>query len=462
MKNFDDLLSDAELRELAHEQDPTKNIRIPLQETTQPVQPVLNQKKKILISRLKKKRTEQLVSQSRIEQVTNPVIDTQQKSPTGLSILDVYKNAGLGVEKDKNFNVFRVESMLDDTSIIELDERAKEAAIVMALKTHGIDMASVVADGKDHLIALEVHDACLKLELDSMKARLEEENGRLHAEIERYANPRLERMEANQEKIDVLDSTYEKWLEEKEVEDHRLGKMVNRWTGKHVRVQAPPGIAFKTKRATEPLPLFGNGQDNLGEQSQSEEAPFLEPIVLEPSDMESSLVHESEVIKVREDLPVLTTPEVDLTSDMMIHSAGKKGGDVAYYFWMVASVMLWLFGGLNLAIIIETMKPVAALGLSFGIPLGIALFMGMISKGHGRWLGYIAFLGYCGLAIIFIAHLDIDNLAKLLSQDPIWLTESSNLDGHAFVLPEVIGKGLTSILNGYGEFLYSSGLASKP
>ena len=458
MKNFDDLLSDAELRELAHEQDPTKNIRIPLQETTQPIQPVLNQKKEILISRLKKKRTEQLVSQSRTEQATNPVINTQQKSPTGLSILEVYKNAGLGVEKDKNFNVFRVESMLDDTSIIDLDERAKEAAIVMALKTHNIDMASVVEDGKDHLVALEAHDARLKEELDGMKARLEEENGRLHAEIERYANPRLERMEANQEKIDALAATYEKWRAEKEVEDNRLGKMVKRWTGKHVHVQAPPGLAAKPKRATEPLPLFGKEMDDR-EQSQPEATPFLAPIVLEPSDMESALVHESEVIKVREDVRA-PSEAVDLTSDMTIHSDGKKGSDIAYYFWMVASVVLWLFGGLNLAIIIETMKPVAALGLSFGIPLGIALFMGMISKGHGRWLGYIAFLGYCGLAIIFIAHLDIDNLAKLLSQDPIWLTESSNVDGHAFVLPEVIGKGLTSISNGYGEFLYSSGLAS--
>lgn len=468
MNNFDDLLSDEQLQEMAAE-GPTVSIQIPLRET-QPLngapvekkQAVL-QKKSAIIGRIKtKKRTQQLSALSSGEAPTSPIIRTDQLLPSGLSIHDIYKNAGLGIEGDSGFNVFRVESMLDDTSIVELDERAKEAAVVMALKTHDVELRSVIDDGRDHQLALEAHDVRFQDEIQTKNAQLETENKRLHAEIERYANPRLERMEANQKRLEELQGTYEQWQEKKRHESSRLDKMLNRWTaGNAVAVTAPLAILDKKqKRETEPLPYF----EELSESS------FLEPVVLMNSELDSEIIRlanafpETDIMEESSavfGLDSIQPSEVDLTMETSIKS--NLMGDIGYYCWVALSICFWLFGGISLATIVETMQPIAALTLAFIVPIGGAVIMGLLSKkGHGRWFGYIAFLGYFTLIITVIAHVDIDSLATLLTKDPSWLTEASNVNGTQIVLPEFLASGLTSLSNFYGDFLYSTGLASKP
>ena len=439
------------------------------------------------------------------DQATRPVIrNDQQVSPSGLSIQQIYKNAGLAKEGDEGFSLFKVETMLDDTSIIELDQSAKEAAVIMALKSHDVPLESVIDDGREHQMALDEHDRRFQEELRTLNLKLEEENLRLHSEIERYANPRLERMEANQSRVDALQMEYQRWCENKNRESQRINRMLKRWTGESdvgggsaVSIDLAATSSYAPMSNSLPpmsnsLPPMSNSLPPMPHSPQLvasktvaplqlfddyEDGDFVVPVTLTRQDFSGGNVAkgypQTGVPSANQDsIPHLSPPgslgsgfDTMASEDDFPLEASKKSsvlGNLGYYSWALLSLVFLFLGAITLASVAETVVPIVALGLAFGIPLCVSLLMALLSRGHGRWLGYIAFLGYCGLGMCVIAHLDPDNLAKIMSQDPLRLAEVSDLDGTMIALPDFLRTALTQFSTMYSDLLYSIGLASKP
>jgi len=142
------------------------------------------------------------------------------KLPRVLSIADIYAKAK--IVTGESFDIFKVESMLDDPEISDLDMAMRARMVRMTLKNMGHELEDIIVDAgiRDHV--LEDYNEYLKGEVDKVEQRVSEVNAAIQREIDAFIQGHTAAIEANRAKLEKLRDAYAEFKRSKEAEEQRL------------------------------------------------------------------------------------------------------------------------------------------------------------------------------------------------------------------------------------------------
>lgn len=359
----------------------------------------------------------------------------------------IFKRAGLATDHD-SFTVYKLERLYNDEEIIGLDENARVAAVRAILKSHDVELSRIFDDAVARREALENHDERLKQNISRVEEQVRQENAALQAEIEEFANPRLQRMEANEQRLERLRRDYHRWHDRKQTEQGRLVQIVRPWGGDDrlkntERVPAlpatQPGIALSGQDVFDdpPGPAIAGAppaasprdQWSLGETSSGA--------------VETELPSEFHAASTR---GATDTDEFDFVRPpVRIMPASALEGLAA-----ALAIVVWAIGGILLtAQLVTDLRTGAAWGIALGAPLVLAIIMAVVLRNGGWATSFFMMLFYFSVVAIGVAHYNPQNLVESLTRKPLLFVEDAGL-------PPEFGERLSSLTTPYAELLADS------
>lgn len=400
-------------------------------------------------------------------------VDSAQRTQSGFGA--VYSKAGLA---GRDFDIFKLEELYEDDEIRELAPASRKAAVRAILKSHRVDLQTILDDAVERRDALETHDARMKRGVNSIVARVDEDNAAIQAEIEAFANPRLQKMEANEVHAEQTRRKYRDWVERKQRELSRIVSIVEEWGGDdRLRVTEKVGAVQDNARTVpnEAIPEALSGDDVFDGKSGSaakiitlddvsrENARKQSRTVDEPSSSEpTSLGEEWSFSDVDEMKP--GSVETEIPSTFHVAKADAERADQTESFSFDAdkpvylprtalegivaafAVIIWIPAGLLLAAQLTQVVALAAIGIGWGGPL-IAAFVVTVGFGlaHKRVRFFSMFL-FFSIVALGVAHYDPGNLHQALIKRPIWFADEAGLG-------EGAEESLARLTTPYGELL---------
>lgn len=373
--------------------------------------------------------------------VSTPILTGREfeeavSGPTGQAVEEsfvadfqqVYRRAGV---QEKRWDVYKVAAYLEEPELADLDQETRAAMTRLLLKSHDTQWEDIVEDGALRCRVLDQQAQALQTKVEQIRMQLEEENERLQAEIEHFANPRLEKMEANQARVEEVQTRLNTWLSQKELEKARVENVVALMPSDPVHETQPMGT---------PSPAFA--------LHTSEEAPYSaqakEPA---PAAAEEPRQADEAVQAKEQEKPSRRTERLpaEITADDMAAIKGS-GPKVYLALWVILALILVPLAWICVAL---PMKNAGLLGASlFGFfPILIALSAGFF----GRQYLLPAICGVCMAAVVLLHVTAPQRLADSLAERPVWLIESAG-----------IGQSFDPYLERYGELLVHWGLATQP
>lgn len=370
----------------------------------------------------------------------------------------IYKRAGLVTDSDA-FTVYKLAQLYEDEEIASLDQQARAVAVRAILKSHNVDLERIFDDAVARRDALEGHDERLRQNIGRVEEQVKQENAALQAEIEEFANPRLQRMEANEQRVERLQRDYQRWEDRKAAEQERLSKILEPWGGDE-RLRAterivtkpprddgyalsgedvfddPPGPAASAPRAeTEKSNgVNGHGENWAFGEERSAEVSEASTVSVD-DDLPSEYVAAARVRAGETDEFDFVRPSLRLPYS--VHEGLLAG--LACAIWIVAGILLT-------AQLVVDLEAYAAWGIGFGAPLVLALVFSTIYRRGGWFTGAFMMLMYSSIAAAFVAHYDVEKLTASLRAEPLVFV-------HEVGLPEAVGDNLRPLAASYADFL---------
>ena len=349
---------------------------------------------------------------------------TPKADGSQIAVESIFKRAGLP-SADSAFTVYRLEELFADENIADLSLSGRVSAIRAILKSHGVDVAQLFDDAVARKDALEDHDERLRQNIAKVEEQVLQENATLQAEIEEFANPRLLRMEANEQRIERLQNDYERWNERKLAEQGRIVSILeplgdDKRLRPTARVDAPASAAPKAVFSLSGTDVFddppGPAGDSGWELGDERSKPRSSVMVEHDLDAEFHAAHDT-----GEDL----TGEFEFQrTELRVPSTPLEG--------LLAGLALiaWIVGGVLLAAqLVMDLTPVAAWGIGLGAPLVLALVTSLAFRRGTWWSGAFMMLFYFSVAAFVAAHYNPQNLLTSLQSDPLPFIGGAGLSG---------------------------------
>ncbi|MBN2082762.1 hypothetical protein JW859_11240 [bacterium] len=142
------------------------------------------------------------------------------KLPRVLSIADIYAKAK--IVTGEAFDVFKVESMLNDPEITDLDMAMRARMVRMTLKNMGHELEDIIVDAGIRDRVLEDYNEYLQGEVEKVEQRVGEVNAAIQREIDEFIQGHTAVIEQNRAKLDKIRAAYAEFKRSKEAEEQRL------------------------------------------------------------------------------------------------------------------------------------------------------------------------------------------------------------------------------------------------
>lgn len=368
-----------------------------------------------------------------------PEIPTRAQS--GNATFDhIYMRAGV---QPQEFTVFRIEELFNDEDLADLDEKARLAAVRAVLKSHDIDFETIVDDAVARRAALDAHDQRLKSNIQRVEREMEKENAKLQAEIEEYANPRIDRMEKNNERVERLRGDYQDWFSRNQAEQNRIVTILQPWGGDD-RVRATEQVDAVHSATTVPTESVSGDEAFEPEPSDARmdevEAPRpVDDSVLadagadqwdfdsEPSEVSEAKVDTDLPSEYEPAAPVGATGEFDFQgSPMRIPRTAVHWLFTLFVLLIALPVMILLAAQLDGT---EAPGAMGALFIGFFAPILFAVIPTVLTrKSDNFWTGGVTWW-FVGVLLAFgVAHYDPANLTENLTKRPLWFIDEVGLN----------------------------------
>lgn len=345
----------------------------------------------------------------------------------------IYRRQGLPTEDDE-FTVFRLEALFDDDELAELDDSARLAAVRAILKSHDVKLDAIFDDAVARRDALDTYDRRFKSKISRAEDAIREENAKLEKEIEEFAEPRVVKIESNNERLEAMRRTYRDWFERKQGEQARITEIIEPWGGDDrlrvtERVDSVPDAETQPTAAVSTDEVF-DGPSQLEESSAAEhvtgpwkmgDGSEAAEQGREPSSVETELPNERVVAPEKPDASV--TGEFALQPRLRLPVTPLQGLVAAI------AILAWLMVGMLAPAQLVKMEAPFAIGLSFGVPVLVALIVSSLTRAGNRWsTGFFAVLVYTSFAALLVVHLVRPAVfVRSLTERPIWFIDEAGL-----------------------------------
>jgi hypothetical protein len=140
--------------------------------------------------------------------------------PRALSIQEIYEKAKIPAGAD--FDIFKVEEMLADPEIADLDVTMRARMVRMTLKNLGRELTDILADASLRDRALESYYEFLTGRTGEVAAQLQKANAGIQRELDSLVQQYKGIMESNDIKRQRIEDSLADFKRTKEVEEQRL------------------------------------------------------------------------------------------------------------------------------------------------------------------------------------------------------------------------------------------------
>jgi hypothetical protein len=148
------------------------------------------------------------------ESGSTPVIQTQTFS-------EVYQRAGIRAPAH-GFTILKIADMVSSNYLRDLSREGKRAAILMALEASNVQIQDVIEDGAQRDLALNEYETQQQKTFQDFKARKQQRNQEIQAEIERLTEACRATIQANEKEIADEKARLDEWRTKKREEERRM------------------------------------------------------------------------------------------------------------------------------------------------------------------------------------------------------------------------------------------------
>jgi hypothetical protein len=141
--------------------------------------------------------------------------------PSLLTTAQIYERAGLA-PKDGEINIFRIEQMLADPEMADLELSIRARTVKMTLKTMGRELHEVLLDAAKRDQALDAYGQWLGETVQQVEAQVQAANARLKQEIEDFVARKNTEIESNTALLAQAHAARQSYAQDKAKEEQRL------------------------------------------------------------------------------------------------------------------------------------------------------------------------------------------------------------------------------------------------
>ena len=143
-----------------------------------------------------------------------PVIQTPAFS-------ELYAQAGIRPPAH-GFTILKIADMVSSNHLRELSREGKRSAILMALEASNVQIQDVIEDGARRDLALNEYEAHQQKVFQEFKARKQQQNQEIQAEIERLIATCRATIQANDKDVNDEKTRLDEWRAKKREEERRM------------------------------------------------------------------------------------------------------------------------------------------------------------------------------------------------------------------------------------------------
>ena len=144
--------------------------------------------------------------------------------PKALGVAEVYERAQLAHES--GLDVYRVEEMLKDPEIADLEAAMKARMVRMTLKNMGHDLADILSDAGRRDQVLEDYLFYLERRVEEIEGQVADANAGIQREIDELIKSRQAALQQNEDKLRRVHDALEEYRRSKQAEEQRLFDIV--------------------------------------------------------------------------------------------------------------------------------------------------------------------------------------------------------------------------------------------
>jgi hypothetical protein len=141
--------------------------------------------------------------------------------PSLLTTAQVYERAGLA-PKEGDLNIFRIEQMLADPEMADLELSIRARTVKMTLKTMGKELHEILLDAAKRDQALDSYGQWLGEAVTQVEAQVQAANARLKEEIDEFIAKKNAEIDGNTALLAQAHSARQSFVQEKAREEERL------------------------------------------------------------------------------------------------------------------------------------------------------------------------------------------------------------------------------------------------
>jgi hypothetical protein len=134
---------------------------------------------------------------------------------------EVYQQAGIRAPAH-GFTILKIADMVSSNHLRDLSRDGKRAAILMALEASNVQIQDVIEDGAQRDLALNEYEAYQQKTFQDFKARKQQKNQEIQAEMERFMEACRATIQANEKEIGDEKTRLDEWRMKKREEERRM------------------------------------------------------------------------------------------------------------------------------------------------------------------------------------------------------------------------------------------------
>jgi hypothetical protein len=141
--------------------------------------------------------------------------------PTLLTVDKIYDRAGLSADPQQ-MNVYRVQQMLADPDMADLDLAMRARTVKLTLKNMGHELHEIIVDAAKRDQALDSYGDWLKAQVEHVAEQVETENAKLKQEIDDFIAAKNGQIAANRAAFEQAKASQLTYAQDRQAEEQRL------------------------------------------------------------------------------------------------------------------------------------------------------------------------------------------------------------------------------------------------